>query len=181
MTRPLYFLPGRGARISGRLGSELTQRGYTVTGRSLHQGFEALAFSEQLTVIRDDLTARHWAANSVIVAHSYGAHLCLSSLMGLPPFPGTLALVSPAYRKVRHGFSSYRVPGAKALAAAIDQGQFPRPTGRVGVVSGDNDWQVPIEGVVALDHALGAQVQWIKAGHELPPTAVQAFLSQVGV
>ena len=181
MLKPLYFLPARGARLNGRLGTELAARGYQVEGRTLHDGFESLDFQTQLSVIRNDLTAAHFEPSSIVVAHSYGAHLCLSSLMGLPPFPGTLALVSPAYRQVQVGFSTYRVPGALRLADAIDQNRFPTPLGRVGVVSGDDDWQVPVDGVVALKRALGAAVTLVNSPHELPAADVQQLLDSLAI
>ena len=177
----IYFLPGRGARLNGRLGTELTARRYQVEGRSLHDGFESLDFQAQLSVIRDDLTAWYFEPSSIVVAHSYGAHLCLSSLMELPPFPGTLALVSPAYRQVQVGFSTYRVPGARRLAEAIDQNSFPKPLGRVGVVSGNDDWQVPVQGVIALESALGAKITFVKSQHELPAADVQQLLNSLSI
>ena len=175
------FLPGRGARLDSRLGRELTRRGYAVEGRSLHDGFEALSYVEQVSLIREDLTERHWTRDSVLVAHSYGGHLALSALAELPPYPGTLALVSPAFRAVRRGCHYYRVPGAKRLAASIDGGVFPCPTGRVGIVSGLHDWQVPTDGLERLAQAMGVAVSWAERGHDLGPEPVQGLLDRLAI
>ena len=181
MTRSVYFLPGRGAHLDGRLGSELSARGYSVTGRSLHDGFEQLRFSLQVQQIQRDLKESFWRADSILVAHSYGVHLALSALCELEPFPGTLALISPVFRSVREGFNYFRVPNAKYLANKIDSGQFPKPEGRVGIVSGTLDWQVPTEGLKRLGSCLGTEILWVERGHDLGPEPVRELLDRLGI
>ena len=181
MTRSIYFLPGRGAHLDGRLGSELSARGYSVTGRSLHDGFDQLRFSLQVQQIQRDLKEGYWSADSILVAHSYGAHLALSALCELEPFPGTLALISPVFRSVREGFNYFRVPNAKYLANKVDSGQFPKPQGRVGIVSGTLDWQVPTEGLKRLGSCLGAEILWVDRGHDLGPGPVQELLDRLEI
>ena len=181
MTGSIYFLPGRGAHLDGRLGSELSARGYSVTGRSLHDGFDQLRFSLQVQQIQRDLKEGHWSADSTLVAHSYGAHLALSALCELEPFPGTLVLISPVFRSVREGFNYFRVPNAKYLVSKVDSGQFPKPQGRVGVVSGTLDWQVPTEGLKRLGSCLGAEILWVDLGHDLGPGPVQELLDRLEI
>ena len=181
LTRSIYFLPGRGARLDGRLGSELTARGYSVTGRSLHHGFDQLRFSLQVQQVQRDIKEGHWGATSIVVAHSYGAHLALSALCDLEPFPGTLALISPVFRSVREGFNYFRVPNAKYLANKVDSDQFPKPQGDAGIVSGTSDWQVPVEGLERLASCLGAEIFWVDQGHDLGPEPVQVLLDSLGI
>ena len=181
MKRSIYFLPGRGAHLDGRLGSELSARAYSVTGRSLHDGFDQLRFSLQVQQIQRDLKEDHWSADSTLVAHSYGAHLALSALCELEPFPGTLALISPVFRSVREGFNYFRVPNAKYLANKIDSGQFPEPQGSVGIVSGTLDWQVPKEGLKRLGSCLGTEILWVERGHDLGPEPARVLLDRLEI
>ena len=181
MNRSIYFLPGRGAHLDGRLGSELSARGYSVKGRSLHDSFDQLRFSLQVQQVQRDLKGEHWNADSILVAHSYGAHLALSALCDLESFPGTLALISPVFRSVREGFNYFRVPNAKYLANKVDSGQFPKPQGAVGIVSGKSDWQVPVEGLDRLAFCLGAEICWVDQGHDLGPEPVQLLLDSLGI
>ena len=44
----LYFLPGRGSSLNGRLGLEVQGRGYELLGRVLEGEFATLSFQEQV-------------------------------------------------------------------------------------------------------------------------------------
>ena len=78
-------------------------------------------------------------------------------------------MISPVFRSVREGFNYFRVPNAKYLANKIDSGQFPKAQGRVGIVSGALDWQVPVEGLKRLASCLGAEILWADLEHDLGP------------
>ena len=140
-----------------------------------------MSFDQQIAQIRADLTERHWGSGSALVAHSYGGHLCLSALADLPPFPGSRAVVSPAFQSVRHEFNYYRVPNARSLMRVIENQTFPVPVGAVGIVSGRSDWQVPAPGLERLAQTLGVEVQWADRGHDLGPDPVQALLDQLNL
>ena len=51
----LYFLPGRGSSLDGRLGMELQSRGYELHGRILDGDFAKLSFPEQVDYVAADL------------------------------------------------------------------------------------------------------------------------------
>jgi hypothetical protein len=51
----LYFLPGRGSSLNGRLGLELRGRGYELRGRVLEGDFAKLSFPEQIDHVASDL------------------------------------------------------------------------------------------------------------------------------
>ena len=69
----LYFLPGRGSSLNGRLGLELQDRGYELLGRVLGSDFAKLSFSEQVDHIASDLKELNGRGIPVI-ANSWGAY-----------------------------------------------------------------------------------------------------------
>ncbi len=180
MTPAVYLLPGRGARLDSGLGAEITRRGYALSGQEITPTFEQQPFSDQIQQVRGAIVSEHFHDSGLIVAHSYGAHLCLSALADLPAYPGRLLLISPVFRSVRSGFNSFRPPGAKSLAQAIDSGSFPCPTGRVSILSGELDWQVPTDGLQRLASVVRADFELVpQAEHQLPHQVVRDWLDRV--
>jgi len=59
----LYFLPGRGSSLNGRLRLELQSRGFELRGRILAGVFAKQSFPEQIDCIASDmreLDGRNW-------------------------------------------------------------------------------------------------------------------------
>ena len=76
----LYFLPGRGSSLNGRLGMELQSRGYELQGRVLDGDFAKLSFPEQVDYVAADL--RELDGRDIpIVANSWGAYWALHALL----------------------------------------------------------------------------------------------------
>ncbi|MEY3573019.1 MAG: hypothetical protein RJA77_934, partial [Pseudomonadota bacterium] len=87
---PIYYLPGRGGRLTGGLGSFLSGFG-TVLGRELTGDFAKLSFGEQVELLRADLSGQDY----LVVANSYGCYLLLNALFELPGYTGKILLLSP--------------------------------------------------------------------------------------
>ncbi len=86
---PFYYLPGRGGRLTGGLGSFLSGFG-TVVGRELTGDFAKLSFGEQVDLVRADLSGQDY----FVVANSFGCYLLLNSLFELPGYAGKILLPS---------------------------------------------------------------------------------------
>jgi len=72
----LYFLPGRGSSLNGRLGLELQSRGCQLHGRVLEGDFATLSFPEQVDHVSADL--RELDGRDIpVIANSWRAYWAL--------------------------------------------------------------------------------------------------------
>ena len=76
----LYFLPGRGSSLNGRLGVELQSRGFELHGRVLEGDFAKLSFPEQVDNVASDLRGLE-SRNVPVIANSWGAYWALHAIL----------------------------------------------------------------------------------------------------
>ena len=136
----IYLLPGRGETLTEKVGASLLRIGLAYAGRPLTGDFEALRFSGQLAVIADDLQPAFWTPEAILIGRSYGGYLLLHTLADLPPFPGSVLLLSPvlgAAATPGGRFGSIPPRGKKLLAMA-ETGGFPSPR-RMEIHTGQAD------------------------------------------
>ena len=85
MSKPVYYLAGRGGKLTDGLGRGLLQRGCSLTGRELQGDFARLSFQGQVDLIAEDLKG-YWTEDTRIIAVSYGAYLLLHALADHKPW-----------------------------------------------------------------------------------------------
>ncbi|MCX5813030.1 MAG: hypothetical protein NT178_10860 [Proteobacteria bacterium] len=127
--KQIYLIPGRGEKLDDTLGRILKMLGYNYEGMALTLDVEHLWFSEQLELVRSDLTLQFWDAGSVLIGRSYGAYLLLHTLADMPPFPGRVLLFSPvlgAASSKDHHYGSIP-PRAEKLFKLAKSNTFPAP------------------------------------------------------
>lgn len=129
MKAQIYLLPGRRESLSEKLGLILDRLGLSWEGRPMTGDFDAMRFSDKLSVIETDLKTGFWTQNSVLVGRSYGGYLMLHVLADLPPFPGCVLLLSPVLGPAlaAGGRRGSMPPRSKKLLALAEAGAFPRP------------------------------------------------------
>ncbi|WP_420550468.1 alpha/beta fold hydrolase [Litorivicinus lipolyticus] len=179
--RRVYFLPGRGAALDGRLGTELAARGFEVIGRETRPPFSDLDYPSQVAHINADLDALGSSCRH-IVAHSFGGYLALSALLTRTTFDGVVVLVSPVASNIRRGFNSWRLPAnAKFWQAWARRTDRPLAT-YLWLGVGECDWQSPADiNRRILSMGPGELLIQPGGGHELPAPFVQAMLDQAGI
>src|SRR6056300_1206841 len=90
----LYFLPGRGSTLNGRLGRELQDRGFELQGRALDGDFAKLSFPEQVDHVAADL--RELDGRDITdVANSWGAYWALHAILQNQKCYSRTLLISP--------------------------------------------------------------------------------------
>lgn len=172
MSKIIYYLPGRGGQISTGLGEGLRQRGYSVVGRKTLGAFRNLSFQQQIDTVCNDLQEAYWDQEDHVVAVSYGAYLFLHAQAQMPPYPGSVLLISPIIGQFENegtqlGFIPSR---AKKLGQLADEGKFAAPV-NCQIHVGSEDWQsnpdavctfgsragIPVHVAPGLPHQLGIQ------------------------
>ena len=127
ITPTVYYLPGRGGKLTTGLGKGLLDRGFSVLGRETRDAFLKLTFQQQLDTIKMDLLEQFWHKDSKLVAVSYGCYLFLHTQLSSTAFPGKILLLSP----VLYGAFSptvgigYISSTANKLRQAVEEHQFP--------------------------------------------------------
>lgn len=169
MNETIYYLPGRGGQIATGLGEGLRQRGCAVTGRETTGAFRDLSFQEQIDIVCADLQGTFWDRNAHVVAVSYGAYLFLHAQAQMPPYPGSVLLLSPvvgqfANEEIQLGFIP---PRAKRLGQLADAGAYPAPM-NCTIHVGSEDWQSNPDAVSMFGNKVGIPVTIAKGlGHQL--------------
>ena len=128
-TGSVYLLPGRGDGLNCTLGRIINSNGFMVQGRAITPEYQALGFSEQLGLVKADFQAGFWGKDKMLIGHSYGAYLLLHTLAEMPPFPGSILLISPV---LGPGVAANRhygslPPRAGRLMELARHGRFPGP------------------------------------------------------
>ena len=95
MIKSIYYLPGHGGRLSTGLGEALLSRGYSVSGRETAGEFKDIPFSQQITIIAEDLKTHCWDEDARVIANSFGAYLFLNAQALMSPYVGKVLLLSP--------------------------------------------------------------------------------------
>lgn len=180
MSRPVYYLPGRGGLISIGFGEALTSRGWSVTGRETTGSFRELSFQQQVDVISGDLVEKFWREDAHVIAVSFGAYLFLHAQTQLPPFVGKVLLLSPVVGQFSNedvgiGFMP---PRAKKLRELAETGTYPAPQ-NCEIHVGSEDWQSNPVNVKAFADKVGIPVSIVPGGgHQLGKEYVGSLLDR---
>jgi pimeloyl-ACP methyl ester carboxylesterase len=172
----LYFLPGRGSSLNGRLGMELQNRGYKLHGRVLDGDFAKLSFPEQVDHVAADLWELD-GSDIPVVANSWGAYWALHALLQNQKSYSRTLLISPILGAVRGEGRMFKPPLSKVMERSIDESLFPGID--LTVLVGSEDWQSPSVRCEALCEA--AQGNLIVAdgkGHDLGREVVTDLLDK---
>lgn len=136
----LYFLPGRGSSLDGRLGMELQSRGYELHGRILDGDFAKLSFPEQVDYVAADL--RELDGQDIpVIANSWGAYWALHALLQNQKCCSRTLLISPILGAVRGEGRMFKPPLSKVMERSINESLFPKID--LTVLVGSEDWQSP--------------------------------------
>ena len=172
----LYFLPGRGSSLNGRLGTELQDRGYKLHGRVLDGDFAKLSFPEQVDHVVADL--RELGGRDIpVVANSWGAYWALHAILQNQMSYSRTLLISPILGAVRGEGRMFKPPLSKVMERSINEGLFPDID--LTVLVGSEDWQSPSNRCEALCKASdGNLVIADGKGHDLGREVVTDLLDK---
>lgn len=169
MSKTIYYLPGRGGALANGLGEGLHQRGCAVNGRETIGAFKGLSFQAQIDTICADLNESFWNEDAHLVAVSYGAYLFLHAQAQMPPYPGSVLILSPIIGQ----FSSDEIqlgfipPRAHKLGLLAAEGKFPTPA-HCQIHVGSEDWQSNPDAVTSFGTKVGIPVTiGFGRGHQL--------------
>ena len=110
----LYFLPGRGSSLNGRLGLQLQSRGYELHGRALEGDFAKQSFPEQVDHVAADL--RELDGRDIpVIANSWGAYWALHALLQNQKSYSRTLLISPILGTVRGEGRMFKPPFRKVM------------------------------------------------------------------
>ena len=136
----LYFLPGRGSSLDGRLGLELQSRGCQLHGRVLEGDFAKLSFPEQVDHVASDL--RELDGRDIpVIANSWGAYWALHALLQNQVSYSKMLLISPILGAVRGEGRMFKPPLSKVMEQSINECSFPEMD--LTILVGSDDWQSP--------------------------------------
>ena len=176
----IYYLPGHGGLVGTGLGEGLLSRGFNVAGRETVGEFKTLSFSNQIAIVAEDLTTRHWYADARVVANSFGAYIFLHAQTLIPPYIGKVLLLSPIVGEFANGEINmgFIPPRATRLAELAASGAYPVPQ-HCEIHVGEEDWQSDPRSVLALAEHLGIEVTVASGrGHMLGKDYVSPLLDR---
>jgi len=178
--RTAYYLPGHGGQVATGLGEGLASRGWAAVGRETIGDFRRLPFQQQVDAVAQDLREHFWREDAHVVAVSFGAYLFLHAQAQLPPYVGSVLLLSPIVGQ----FSSDEMglgfipPRADKLKDLAESDQYPAPL-NCHIHVGSEDWQSNPSNVTAFAKKVGLQVTVVpNAGHQLGKQYVGSLLDQ---
>lgn len=170
----VYYLPGRGVRLTGGLGSFLSGFGIVV-GRELTVDFAKLSFGEQVDLVRADLSGQDY----LVVANSYGCYLLLNALFELPGHEGKILLLSPVLGDAENPETGmvYCPPRAQRFMESLRSGRL-RLGAAIHVLVGSEDWQCNREALGLLKGLDDVYVKEVEGeGHRIPSSVVREGFS----
>jgi len=172
----LYFLPGRGSSLNGRLGMELQSRDFQLHGCVLDGDFAKLSFPEQVDCVAADL--RELDGQDIpVVANSWGAYWALHALLQNQKSYSRTLLISPILGAVRGEGRMFKPPLSKVMERSIDESLFPDID--LTVLVGSEDWQSPSDRCKALCEAVqGNLIVADGRGHDLGREVVTDLLNK---
>lgn len=126
--KEIYIIPGRGQEIIN-YSVFLSELGFNISGREIYKPpFSNSSFSDQISILSNDIKQSAWYKFGVIVSFSYGSYLLLQTLMSEDdPYPGKVLLVSPVLGAMKRSFLSSTPPRAEKLRLAMQTNIFPAP------------------------------------------------------
>ncbi len=181
VSRSVYYLTGMGGRLAEGLGAALLARKVRLDGRELSGEFRRLDFQDQIDLVSEDLVARHWTEDSLVIANSFGAYLFLHAQSQLPKYVGRVVLLSPIVGEFGDAeiMMHFIPPRADKLFALVREGRFVVPD-RLEIYVGQDDWQSNPASVIKLFQHTGAAVTIVHdAGHMLPKAFVGKLLDEL--
>ena len=180
MSPVVYFLPGQGGRLTGRLGGNLSARGFKVVGRETVEEFRGLSFQDKIEIISRDLREHFWHEEACVVANSFGGYLFLHAQTLLEPYVGRVLLLSPIVGQFdnKESWMSFIPPHAERLIQLASAGNFPAPR-HCEIHVGENDWQSIPDNVTAFADLTGLRACVVPdLGHELGKEYVDSVLDR---
>ena len=161
----LYFLPGRGSSLNGRLGLELQSRAYELHGRALEGYFAELSFPEQVDYVAADM--RELDGRDIpVIANSWGAYWALHALLKNQKSYSKMLLISPILGAVRGEGRMFKPPLSKVMEQSISEGLFPEMD--LTILVGSDDWQSPYDRSRKLCHTTSGRLVIADGkGHDL--------------
>ncbi len=169
MQKTIYYLPGRGGRLTSGLGMALKERGYSVFGREISGAFQKLSFTDQVNVVASDLLTDFCNDDSLLVANSFGAYFFLHAQAQTLPFKGKVLLLSPIVGESsrEETLANFIPPRADELQKVFMSGNYPAPR-RCEIHVGSEDWQSGPANVLKIASSIGANFYIVSGvGHEL--------------
>jgi hypothetical protein len=160
----IYYLPGRGGRLNGGLGTHLTEFG-AVVGRELSGDFAKLSFAEQVEQVRLDLSGQDY----FVVANSFGCYLFLNAVIEMERYGGRALLLSPVLGDAENPETGmiYCPPRAKRFMEALRGGALEFECD-LRVLVGSEDWQCNREALGLMMALRGVVVEEVEGeGHRL--------------
>lgn len=172
----LYFLPGRGSSLNGRLGTELQTRGYELHGRVLYSDFAKLSFPQQVDHVAVDLRELD-GLDIPVIANSWGAYWALHAILQNQMSYSRTLLISPILGAVRGEGRMFKPPLSKVMERSIDKSLFPDID--LAILVGSEDWQSPSDRCKALCEAVqGNLIIADGKGHDLGQEVVTDLLDK---
>jgi len=181
VSKPVYYLTGMGGRLVEGLGSALLKKQVQLGGRELSGEFRKLDFQSQIDLVSEDLITRHWTADSLVIANSFGAYIFLHAQAQMSQYVGQVVLLSPIVGEFGDSESlmNFVPPRADKLFNLVKQGIFITPE-RLSVYVGSEDWQSNPSNVQKLFADTSAEVTVVAgAGHMLPKEFVAGLLDEL--
>lgn len=172
-----------GGRLAEGLGAALLMRGFELDGRELSGEFRKLDFQQQVDLVAEDLAARHWTDDGLVIANSFGAYLFLHAQSQLQPYIGRVVLLSPILGEFsdEDELKYFVPPLADRLKELAREGRLTLPN-RLEVYVGEDDWQSNPASVQALFGDTMARITVVpNAGHMLPKQFVGELLDRLVV
>ena len=128
MLETIYYLPGRGQEVS-EFSVVFHKLGLNISGREIYKPpFSNSSFSDQISILCNDIKQSVWHQDGIIVSFSYGSYLLLQTLMSeIDPYPGKVLMVSPVLGEMKRSFLSSTPPRAEKLRLAMQTNIFPAP------------------------------------------------------
>ena len=181
MSKVAYYLTGMGGRLAEGLGDALVARGFGLDGRELSGEFRKLDFQQQVELVAEDLTTRHWSENGIVIANSFGAYLFMHAQCQLPPYIGRVVLLSPIVGEFSDddGLRYFVPPHASRLLELASDNKLVVPS-KLEIYLGENDWQSNPSSVRKLFQHTEARITVVpNAGHMLPKEFVGKLLDRL--
>lgn len=170
-----------GGQLAEGLGRVLLKKGFELDGRELSGEFRKLDFQQQVELVAEDLTTRHWSKDGAVIANSFGAYLFLHAQSQLPPYIGRVVLLSPIVGEFsdEDGLRCFVPPHASRLLALASDNKLVVPS-KLEIHVGENDWQSnPISVRKLFGHTSAAITVVPNAGHMLPKEYVGKLLDRL--
>jgi hypothetical protein len=176
----VYYLPGRNGYLLKGLGEAISCRGLSVVGRELQGDFQKATFGDQVAIIAGDLKHHYWTSDMRVIAYSYGSYLFLHAQAALPPFPGSVLLLSPIVgsSEISEKMIAFTPPRARKIFQLAELGRYPTPK-HCEIHVGINDWQCNPVNVQSLGDLLKVPVHVVEdCGHMLEKNYVSQLLDK---